>query len=695
MKFRCIPTYHPAAVLRDWSLRAITVHDLKRARKHRDQPYAIPNYQFMVAPSYEDTIRVLYQLYVRSMHRDPLRLAFDLETRAGHIAVAGLAWSRTDAICIPFVSWTGGHYYSHADETNIVWHLYRLLTNRNVQVVGQNLLYDAQYTYRDWHFTPHVTQDTMISQHAVFADQPKSLAHLASMYCDYYVYWKDEGKNINPLSADDARQWWRYNCLDCVHTYEVASALEQVVSQLRLTGPHAAQQAMFWPVLQAMQRGVAVDRERRRQLVQELTAAIKERQQYIEAAVGHPLNVRSTPQMKALFYQDLRQRPVLKRGTGKLTLDDEALQTIGRREPLLRPLVSAIADIRTFALIKTNFVMAELDSDGRMRCSFNIGGSASGTSAPKTYRLSSSTNAFGGGCNLQTIPSDKSKSAGKARSRVGVGGMVNAFNLPNLRSMFVPDPGYTWIDGDLDRADLQVVAWEADDASLKSALRMGADIHLLNAFVLDNREPPPLEELVDGHPRYLDHRGPLKHAREFAKTFCHATNYGAGSRTVAASTGRTVHEIDRAQALWLGAHPGIHEWHTRTERQIRTHKFIENRFGYRWYIFDRIDGLLPEALAWVPQSTVALVINRIWEKLYLMGLDVLLQVHDSLCLQVPTHKLHELIPAITAAANSVVVPYPDPLTIPFGLKVSSVSWGDVHPIGESDAQELQRLAGGV
>src|SRR6185437_5925094 len=126
----------------------------------------------------------------------------------------------------------------------------------------------------------------------------------------------------------------------------------------------------------------------------------------------------------------------------------------------------------------------------RMRCAYNIGGSASGASAPKTYRLSSSENAFGSGTNLQNITSEKSKSVAKAAARTGLSFLGDPYGFPNIRSMFIPDPGYIWFDGDLDRADLQVVAWEADDEMLKSALRMGADIHLMNAFVLQGKDPP-------------------------------------------------------------------------------------------------------------------------------------------------------------------------------------------------------------
>src|SRR5208337_751974 len=515
----------------------------------------------------------------------------------------------------------------------------------------------------------------MISQHSIFSDLPKSLAFQASMYCNYFVYWKDEGKNWDQKLGEE--QLWRYNCEDCVYTDEVGQVELDIVKKLNLENVHGFQQKLFWPVLQAMQRGVRIDLERRSQLVTEVSAEVQRRNAFLHDILGHDINPKSPKQMHALFYEDLKQPIIMTRAKKGVpprpTLDDEALTTIGRREPLLQPVCQAIQDIRTLGIFLSNFLTAPLDEDGRMRCAYNIGGSASGKSAPKTYRLSSSENAFGSGTNLQTIPSEKSKSVNKAAARGSIAMLGDPYQFPNLRSMFIPDPGYTWFDLDLDRADLQVVVWEADDPMLKAALRQGVDIHLLNAFVLEGKDPPPLEELVETHPKYADYRGPRKGLREFAKTFCHGTNYGGQPPRMAANTGRTIAEIERAQRIWFGAHPGIKTWHERVRTQVLKHKYIENRFGYRWYIFDRPETIIPEAIAWIPQSTVSIVINKIWMNIYenLPDVQVLLQVHDSLCGQFLENPLDQL-----KQAAQVVVPYEDPLIIPVGIKTSQVSWGD-------------------
>lgn len=675
---KVIPTIHPAAVLREWHHRPTVVHDLKRAQKYSDgRPYPKPDWKFITRPSKSSVLGFLHTLYNSLIV--PTRISFDLETRAGHIACAGISYRGVLGLCIPLLCVERREgYWTTADEAEIIYLLYRILTHRNARVIGQNLLYDSQYTWRHWNFVPRVAQDTMISQHSIFADSPKNLGYIASLYCDYYVYWKDEGKNWDPKVGED--QLWYYNLEDCVYTEESADTLLNVAESLGLREVHEHQQAMFWPVLRAMQIGVRIDPKVREDLTKEVEDEVAKRKQFLLDILGHPLNPASPKQMQTLFYSDLNlpvQMTRAKKGAPpRVTLDDDALNKLLRLEPLVRPIIMAIQDIRTLSIFLSSFLRAELDIDGRMRTAFNIGGSESGKSAPKTFRLSSSENAFGSGANLQTIPSEKSKSVGKAKSRGSIPALGDPYSFPNIRRMFIPDPGKIWFDGDLDRADLQVVAWESDEAIFKAAMRLGVDFHLMNAFSLEGKDPPSLEELVETHPRYWTHRGPKKSLREFAKVFVHGTNYGGQSRTMAANTGRTVHEIDRAQKIWFAQHPGIKTWHDRVKLQLKK-GFIENRFGYRWYIFDRADSIIPEAIAWGPQSTVSVVINRIWQNIYkaLPEVEVLLQVHDSLCGQMPSEKVAELTPRILELSK-IIVPYDDPLVIPFSLKTSLVSWGD-------------------
>lgn len=716
---KVIPTYHPAAVLRQWDIRSAAVNDLRRVKKHMtSRIYTFPEYKFTIQPTFGQVTDILTSLINRLEAGEEIWIDADLETgrRSKHIKCIGISWSKTDSICIPFTALgKSGGYWNLDEETHIILLLYQILrlgSTYNVKVRWQNGLFDAQYIYRYWHFVPRCEQDTMISQHCIFSDQPKSLAYQASLYCEHFIFWKDEGKTEDDEAPTKEKELegWIYNCKDCVNTREVGETELQMVQSFsakswqHLEKVHQFQQNMFWPVLRAMNRGLKIREDVSRQLAGEIQEQIHMREKFLFEVMGRDININSSVQLQEFFYTEMGQAPIMsrpKKGVlAHVTCDDEALIKIGVREPILKPITQCIADIRTLEKFKEDFILAKRDVDGKMRCSFNIGGSESGKSAPKTYRLSSSKNAFGSGANLQTIPSEKSKSVGKwdQRAKSHFAMIGDPYQLPNLRSMYAPDPGFTFFDQDLDRADLQVMAWDADEELLKQALKLKVDVHLLNVYILDDKDPPPLEELVESHPKYPDHRGPRKLKREFAKVFCHATDYLGKSRTVAAATGRLVHEVDRAQKVYLGRYKGIKAWQDRIIAQVRAHRFVENKFGYRWYIFDRIDDqVMPEAVAWIPQSTVSIVINKIWMNLFqgvtepywnfssdhilkllnvpAYGIEVLLQVHDSLAGQFPTHMKDFCIQKMQEL-SSIVIPYEDPLIIPTGIGTSEITWGD-------------------
>lgn len=259
--------------------------------------------------------------------------------------------------------------------------------------------------------------------------------------------------------------------------------------------------------------------------------------------------------------------------------------------------------------------------------------------------------------------------------------VAQTMSLPNVRKLFVPDPGHLICDVDLDRADLQVVVWEAEDEDLKRQLKMGVDLHIMNGILLEQKSPPPEDELVESHPEYPEHKQRYKKARVFAKAFVHGTNYGGKARTMSIAAGTTIHQMEIMQARWFAIHPGIQRWHDRTQHYLETRRYVENAFGYRRFYFDRIEHLLPEALAWIPQSTVAVIINQGLANIdeHLPEVELVIQVHDSLVFQFQKRYRYTILPQIRDELL-ITVPYPDPLIIPVGAQLSDKSWGDCKPV---------------
>lgn len=639
-KPKVIPTYSPAAIMRQWSWRQVMVHDLRRAKgEAAKRELYTPNYNFVIRPDYTTVVTVLDQLY-RQVCERPGKISVDIETRAGHTACIGLAWTKLDALCIPImcVERRDG-YWPLEQEAQISFALYKLLTHPNCEVIGQNFSYDAQYFFRHLHFLPNLKRDTMLAQHCMFSNMQKGLDFLSSMYCEYHSYWKDEGKEWDVKMDED--QLWTYNCKDAVITFEVDTAQQAAIDVMRLRDVHDFQQRLFWPVLDTMNRGLRVDIPQRGQFAFSLQEEIAKREQWLIDVLEEPLNIKSPLQMKRMFYETLGQKPVLSRKTGTVTCDDEALRKIAEREPLLLPITRKIAELRSLGVFLSTFVNAPLDVDSRMRCSFNIAGT-------ETYRFSSSKNAFNSGLNLQNIPK---------------GGGDDELELPNVRSLFVPDPGMTFFDIDLSSADLRIVVWESDEPEFKAMLKGGADPYTEIAKEFYN-DP----SITKADPR-----------RQTFKSFAHGTNYMGTAKGLAERLGLSVHDAEKTQKWYFGRFPKIKKWQDDLKDQVYKRRMVQNVFGYRCYFFDRIEGtIFNQAAAWIPQSTVACLINRAYVAIYeqLKDVQILLQVHDSLAGQYPTHLGDWMVKQIVEKAE-IPLPYAgDPLTIPVGVKTSTASWGD-------------------
>ena len=175
--------------------------------------------------------------------------------------------------------------------------------------------------------------------------------------------------------------------------------------------------------------------------------------------------------------------------------------------------------------------------------------------------------------------------------------MPLSITLPNVRKLFISDPGFVMYEANLKGADAQVVAWEAEDENLKTAFREGVDIHVKNARRTCGalRLPLSLPTLM-----------PAPQRGEECKHTVHGINYGCSPQTTAIQRGWLVREAERFHTRWLSLHPGIALWHNHIKAQLAKDKTIKNAFGFRRVFFDRLDGCFTKALAWIPQSTVAL-----------------------------------------------------------------------------------------
>lgn len=257
--------------------------------------------------------------------------------------------------------------------------------------------------------------------------------------------------------------------------------------------------------------------------------------------------------------------------------------------------------------------------------------------------------------------------------------------LPNIRKLFIPDPNFTIFEADLAGADAQVVAWLTDCMKLKDIFLTKKPLHLINAKAIYSANDATLANLpiTKEGDKTCKENPRLNRFRHKAKQGCHATNYGCQAPTLSVHIEGTVSEAAIFQRNYFLEYPEILSWHEQVENQLFTTRTMVNPFGYKRFYFDRLEGLLPEALAWVPQSTVAITVNKAWVNIgrNLPTVQVLLQVHDSLVGQFRTpnseDELHSILTGISKQFSCIQIPFPnDILTIPVSIKISTKSWGD-------------------
>ena len=157
------------------------------------------------------------------------------------------------------------------------------------------------------------------------------------------------------------------------------------------------------------------------------------------------------------------------------------------------------------------------------------------------------------------------------------------------------------------------------------------------------------------------------------------SNYMGSAAGLAKRIGLLVHESEKLQKWYFQKFPEIHGWHKRIRAQVDGRGYIENCFGYRFVFYDKgRHTLYQQACAWIPQSTVACLVNRAMVSITKYEnpeeLRVLLQVHDSLA---GLYRLDVDPKATLKKHMELVLPYAGKhIIIPADAVLSIKSWGD-------------------
>lgn len=594
---KVIPTIHPSAALREYLFEHYIVHDLRRIVEQAKFPEVrTPQRNLILKPSFLDTMAFLR--YIKEKCKS---VGFDIEVLNNNVSCISFATSPHECICIPFLS--KGDPYFDPDQEVEIWHaITGILEDPSITKIGHNVIFDATFLFQKFGIRTKPLHCTMIAQAILHPDFPKGLDFVTSTWTDE-PYYKDDGKKYFK-SPDNDMSFWRYNALDSAVCLEAFPKQMYDLQRMDNVQTYMRQSALIEPLMYMQVRGIRVDVENMRRESEEAEKKIHALTEELKSICGFDINPNSPAQLKTYFYDVKGLPPYTNRKTGAVSTDVEALKRLSRkgiREARL------VLDIRKLTKLRGTYYEVTLDKDNRLRGAMNPVGT-------KTGRLSSSKTIFDTGGNMQNQP-------------------------PQMKRMMIADEGCLLIACDKSQAENRIVAYIAPEPSMIAAFEEGRDIHSQTAGLIFGK---PFDQVSREEGSCPLGNGEDSE-RGWGKKANHSLNYDLSPRAFS-----LIFEMPEAEAkfIWERYHtvyPGIRQQYHRWVREsLSRDRTLINPFGRRRLFLDRWgDDLFKEAYAFIPQSTVADLINE-WGLLYVYNnqeifrdIEILNQVHDSLELQVP------------------------------------------------------------
>jgi uracil-DNA glycosylase family 4 len=658
---KLIPTFHPAYIAREGMPdHGIFKVDLARAAREAgfpevrrpekaiylasETPQVLANYCGVIdrdeAPEWQMAEITREEIRETLLSTPEVPTTLDIEYIGSKLLCCGLTNCRDKAYVLP--------------TTNLNDQMYlESIVRETRQFNAQNSMFDASIL--EWHYNlpimDRVTFDTMVAAHAANIELPKGLDFLVSVYTDqpYYkgmVNWKLIKKGLQPASVVYA-----YNGIDVWTQHEVME--KQKV--LELTDPAVQRTYEFMmkllpPLWEMSKRGIKIDAELREEVRRELRA--EEVAGGFELALllglSHAPNVKSGPQMSEILFSRLGLKPGKLNKTGPAT-DDKTLAalSLAAKTDDQREALRLIRQVRKARDLQSKFFNLEFDTDGRMRGHYDPTKTVTGRLASRKFYPT------GLGTNQQNIPRDK-----------------------RARRVFVADRKKIFAYADLEKAESFVVAQISGDARMLFDHSPGQNAHRNLGSALFNIPP----EALDEDQYYL------------SKKTRHAGNYMQGWMTFMRNVNQDAHKtgvaIDAKQAKFFiqtykDLHPGLPRWWRETETRLYATRTLSNLLGRHRVFYGHIGGLLPEAIAFVPQSTVGDTLDEgflalhgvetpyirereLWknyegiaEELKEYGFEALQQVHDSVGFQCWEKDAERVFPLVRRALS---IPLTNPRT---------------------------------
>jgi DNA polymerase-1 len=365
-----------------------------------------------------------------------------------------------------------------------------------------------------------------------------------------------------------------------------------------------------WPIIPVLSdmeyRGIKLDVEYLKKVAEQLKDTISDIEQQIYGHADREFNIASPAQLSdVLFNKLMLPTDGIKKGKSAYSTAANELDKLRGRHPI----IDLITQYREVTKLMSTYVVplpSMVDAHNRLHTTFSL-------TTAQTGRLSSSDP------NLQNIP---------VRTELG----------RQIRAAFIADPGKMLVSADYSQFELRMAAFLAKDQEFIDMFNRDVDVHTATASQIYEREAEDV----------------TKNMRRDAKVVNFGILYGMSPHGLSVATGMTQGAAKKFIDKYFELRKPILEYMNKSRELARSQGYVETLFGRRRPTPDvkssnfAVRAAAERAAINMPlQGTCAdimkLAMIKIQDKLAAKdGVDMLLQIHDSVLVECPQEQAEDV-----------------------------------------------------
>lgn len=566
--------YHPAYMMRSPHYLLALINAFNTAAELLENPTwerRKVNYVYDPSPPH------LSELLLMHCEIPPKGLTFDLETTGLDPYKDTLIGFSFSGIGNAAVAVNLNREDPYNDPHWLVFEKY--LQDGDIPKTIQNATFDIYWLLVQGHPVYGLNWDTKLAAGMLYSDLPRNLSWLRAWYTDVLPY-KEQVRKIGVWNLPKDRLA-HYACQDADVTERVKHKQLIDMAGTRLIECYDnVTRPLTEALISIMHRGVLVDQVA---LIEMMIEHTPTQQSLFNKYLKLGIELSSPKQIGEYLTSKGFILPYTEKGNLSTAKDvfENLEDQIG--SPEQRTILNEILEYRHHAKIVQTYLVGLRDlikPDGRVHTLFDSTGTSTG-------RLSSSEP------NLQNQPKE-------------------------VRSIFIPDPGYYLIDTDYTMLELLVAAIRAREDKILDIIRAGGNIHKQTAEMLFKL---PIDKITQDQ-------------YELAKRVTFGTIYGLAPRTLAGMLKVPTDVAQGWQEKIMYQYPKLIEWRDRNIKEWRADGYLETPFGRI-----RHCASITEAYNYPVSSPAADVCNislmLLEQQSSKTGIQPLIAVHDEVLLQAP------------------------------------------------------------